>query len=366
MFKNALLTRGGVCYSMDVMTGLCRVVTERKVKSMKRILSTVLALTLMLMIPVCAFAAIDPQYDTHYVTTYTDDEVIGNIWDTNVYYHLDRKKGLLTIYGNGAMSDCDKSPRFQDEVGREAGFAYYTFGNEIVDVVIEDGVTDIMSGCFMWCENLKTVTIPPSVTFIAMGCFDYCDAFSDIYYTGTVTQWNKVESGVRPTDKKKYRLSLNTPVHIMGSKTGWVTEKEKTYYLTEDNIVLYGLQEIGGKQYIFKKTTGELLKGKVSCDGTKYIMSKTDGRMLYGKIKCDGKYYIASKTDGRLLIYQYVSCNGKKYITGMTNGIVCCGMVRFNGKTYIASKTDGHLFLNATVQCDGHTYQTDARGAVIQ
>ena len=59
-------------------------------------------------------------------------------------------------------------------------------------VIIPENVTYIGSGAFYGCTNLKEATIPESITYLAPTAFEKCSSLTDIYYTGTISQWNSL------------------------------------------------------------------------------------------------------------------------------------------------------------------------------
>lgn len=62
----------------------------------------------------------------------------------------------------------------------------------LTSVAIPDGVTRIASETFLRCSSLASATIPDSVTLIMTGAFGGCSALTDVYYSGTETQWNNM------------------------------------------------------------------------------------------------------------------------------------------------------------------------------
>ena len=61
------------------------------------------------------------------------------------------------------------------------------------EYVIPNGVTHINECAFEGCEKLRTVTIPESVRSIGAYIFGIThDNLSDIYYSGTQSQWNEI------------------------------------------------------------------------------------------------------------------------------------------------------------------------------
>ena len=86
------------------------------------------------------------------------------------------EEGVLTISGNGAMSDY--------------GFDNYApwKSDKIKSVIIENGVTNIGNVAFAYCHNLSSVTIPDSVTSI--GSYSFCGGntkLTDITIPDSVT-----------------------------------------------------------------------------------------------------------------------------------------------------------------------------------
>ena len=82
----------------------------------------------------------------------------------NVTWKL--KNGILTITGEGNMAD------YVDRYFPQ----WYTNRDEIIEVVIKDGVTSIGDVAFFDCSNLKKVTIANSVTSIGDYAFLQCDS----------------------------------------------------------------------------------------------------------------------------------------------------------------------------------------------
>lgn len=323
---------------------------------MKKLLSVFLLFAILVSSPIVAVRSCAASY-------------VGN--SNKIQYVYNKETKTLIVYGNGKLgNDIQRDDPFDLA---ERGFFYRApWFDEVEIVVVQEGVENLPNDVFKGL-SIKAAYIPKSVTEILWAFVD-CYNLSDIYYPGTITQWNKINFPYQRQkrihidyrDSETHEHSFIYPTtHILGSKTGWTTENKKTFYLTDENVALYGIQSIDGKTYIFDDATGQLLKGKVNFDGAAYITSKTDGHMLYGKVKCDGKYYVTNRTTGKMM-YGYVQCNGKKYVMSKKTGEMLYGRVRCDGKHYIASKTDGHLFLNAKVKCDGKTYYTDKTGAVIE
>lgn len=60
------------------------------------------------------------------------------------------------------------------------------------EIDIPNGVETLGSESFAWCENLENVTIPKSVRAIYMDAFKECNNLTDVWYSGTEEDWNKI------------------------------------------------------------------------------------------------------------------------------------------------------------------------------
>ena len=99
--------------------------------------------------------------------------------------------------GDGAFRACSalEGITIPDGVTR-IGWATFEGCTGLTGVVLPENVTEIGDGAFRGCSNLSSVTIPDSVTLIQGWAFERCTGLSDIYYGGTIEQWNAVEKNV--------------------------------------------------------------------------------------------------------------------------------------------------------------------------
>ncbi|MBR7033581.1 MAG: leucine-rich repeat protein [Clostridia bacterium] len=65
----------------------------------------------------------------------------------------------------------------------------------IESIVLPDTVETIEDRAFLECSSLVSVTIPDSVTSIGDAAFFGCDSLSDVYFGGTMEQWNRIDIG---------------------------------------------------------------------------------------------------------------------------------------------------------------------------
>ena len=132
-------------------------------KKIYKVLSVFLSIMMVVsIIPVTAFAAPDPYSGT-----------CGD----NLTWSFDEATGTLTISGEGDMYDFP----FDDS-------EWFDLKSEIVNVVIEDGVTSIGDSAFELFVNLKSITIPESVTAIGAYAFDECDSLTKIVLHDGITK----------------------------------------------------------------------------------------------------------------------------------------------------------------------------------
>lgn len=79
------------------------------------------------------------------------------------------KDGTLTIRGQGAMADYQYS-----------NSPWYSYRSQILQVVVENGVTKLGNYLFYDCRNIEKVTLPNSVTAIGNNTFLYCTALTEL------------------------------------------------------------------------------------------------------------------------------------------------------------------------------------------
>ena len=115
---------------------------------------------------------------------YENGRYLGN--SENPYFALvGVTKGTLSSYKihektkiiSGAFDDCSR----------------------LVSLVIPDGVTAIgYRYTFYDCDSLIFIVVPKTVTKIGYNVFTFCDNLTDIYFTGSKTEWEAIEKGDIP------------------------------------------------------------------------------------------------------------------------------------------------------------------------
>ncbi len=139
----------------------------------KRLVSTVLSFLLIMGVFFVAPAATNANAHTlqgAVALTKTQSGTCGE----NLKWKLDRK-GLLTVTGSGDMYDYDSEYT-----------PWGVFNEEILKVVISDGVKSIGNSAFFDCPSLAEVSISDSVTSIGDSAFSACGALSSLVIGNSV------------------------------------------------------------------------------------------------------------------------------------------------------------------------------------
>ena len=94
---------------------------------------------------------------------------------------------VLTISGRGEMKTYGTA--YYNEA------PWYTSREQITEVVLEDGITNIGNCAFRDCAKLVRVTVPESVTSIGSYAFSGCSELKHVYYGGSDLQWKEIQIG---------------------------------------------------------------------------------------------------------------------------------------------------------------------------
>ena len=102
----------------------------------------------------------------------------------------------VEIIGAGAFSSCFllESLSIPSSV-KIIGAGAFSSCHSLESLTIPGNVKNISCGAFSGCLELKTLEIEKGVGKIEEKAFEDCKTLSEITYTGTVAEWNKIEKG---------------------------------------------------------------------------------------------------------------------------------------------------------------------------
>ncbi|MGM9630229.1 leucine-rich repeat protein [Butyricicoccus sp.] len=173
------------------------------------------------MAPMSLAAEVQPGY-----TAQKADGVASGTCGDNVTWVLD-DSGTLTISGTGAIWGCS----YQD-----TSQPWYDVKSQILNIVIEDGITNIGQYCFQSCSNVKKVTLPDSITRIAQYAFQNCESMQNINLSDNITSiGERAFSGCtswRPTTLPNQLTHLESGV-LSGTGVEQITIPDSVGYIGE-------------------------------------------------------------------------------------------------------------------------------------
>ena len=142
----------------------------------------------------------------------------------------------VTSIGSGAFENCTSltSITIPDSVTC-IGSWVFSGCTGLTSITIPDSVTSVGDYAFHCCTGLKSITIPNSVTMIDWHAFDGCTGLTDVYYTGSEEQWNKIKI-YKPNEPL-----LNATIHYnyVPHEHSYIAELTKAATCTEDGIMTY-------------------------------------------------------------------------------------------------------------------------------
>lgn len=100
---------------------------------------------------------------------------------------------------------------------------YFTFGDctSLARITMPNSITVIEACAFDKCVSLMNITIPDSVTSIGESAFYLCENLTDIYYSGSEAQWNRISI-------ERYNTNLNNvKIHFNSSGNNNETQEYK-------------------------------------------------------------------------------------------------------------------------------------------
>lgn len=118
--------------------------------------------------------------------------------------------GVLTISGEGEMAD----------YANGSDSAPWRRGTAIKRVVIKEGVTNIGSCAFSFCNIITDITIPSSVTKVGDNAFYTTANLSNVWYMGSEKEKNNILVGAKNEDFKEALWHYNSCIENEKHKYG--------------------------------------------------------------------------------------------------------------------------------------------------
>ena len=196
-------------------------------------------------------------------------------------------EGVLQI-GDDAFRDCDRLtsvviPGSVASIGNQAFSGCWN----LTRIVITDGVGSVGESAFANCRKLDKLWLPRTVTFIDYEAFSGCDNLKNVYYGGSVSDWNAIaiEDGNAALEsaKRTYGVTETPGTEIRPVGTTTLTSGSKltlTVWAMPDNKKVkanWSLSE-DSKAYATISSSGVLTAKTVSeVQNITVIAAPTDG-----------------------------------------------------------------------------------------
>lgn len=102
--------------------------------------------------------------------------------------------GSVDTIGDDAFSGCAALTAVEIPSGiKRIGDSAFSCCDNLESIVLSEGLEVIEDFAFAGCSELESVNIPSTVKKLGFGIFDDCESLSDVFYNGTLRQWNGIE-----------------------------------------------------------------------------------------------------------------------------------------------------------------------------
>lgn len=201
--------------------------------------------------------------------------------------------GIVTIAGGAFECTNITNVHFPDSVTVIENLAF----NEcykLTHIVLPKKLTYLGDICFGNCENLVTMVIPKTIKHIGDGLFMQAFSFKKVYYTGSKSDWEKIEmTSAEFYDKRvSYNYDYSQPIlDIIAPRFGYGPDAVRIHWIPAPDADGY-------KVYLYNSTTKKWeIKATVR-----------DGKATYAEV-----YKLKAGTKYKYRVRAYAKRNGKTY-----------------------------------------------------
>ena len=275
---------------------------------------------------------------------------------TDARWRFDMPTKTLTISGTGSIDSYKSVSVFSTEVNRP----WQEIADQIEKVVIGEGITNLGSRAFCYCDNLKEVNISSTCTSYGSMSFAYCQKLKSVVVAAT-SVWQVNEYSFSNYDSCTLYVPAGKVDYYKNDIIfGMFSKVVGAYIVTvdagmENGTVLidnYAIDE-GGSFTIIPKPADGYVVGKVLANGNAvddygtgiYTVFNVTANVLVSaefskvaQIEYDFTYNIISGTEVEITGY-----------TGSETEITIPGTIVDNGVEYTVTKIADQAFLNSGI-----------------
>ncbi len=269
----------------------------------------------------------------------------------------------LTVIQYGTFASCKslKNVNLPSTVETIGQSAFNSAG--LTSITLPNGLKAIRAVAFAFCEDLKTVYLPSSVKEITVNAFDF-DSITDVYYSGSEEQWNKISVLTAPygnnDDLTLKKVFGDAKIHFnYVATTGWVKNNGDWYYYDANGVMAKGWKSIDGMWFYFD-ASGVMSTGWVQSGGKWYYMDPTLGAMVTGWKQINGKWYCFDNSG--VMQTGWVGSGSTWYYLD-SSGAMTKGWLDYKGKWYYFN--DNGVMVTGWKQVSGKYYYFDNSGAMV-
>ena len=352
-------------------------------KFMSFVLTGAIALSTGVFCPAPAFSTVaeedfeTPTFGTYEHLTYykyTDHIVIGRCDDSATEVVIPEEiEGLpVTEIGSGAFNECVnlKSVVMPDSV-KLLGANAFAYCENLESITLSNSIETILFGTFVKCSNLKSISIPDSVTYIGMTAFEDCSSLTSIVIPDAVTG---IGDYAFAGSKNLESITIPASVDKIGfwcfMNTKWFENKQKENPLVVINNILINGTACNGDVVIPDSVKRIDMLAFDTCSGLTSVSVPDSVTEISGGAfqNCANlKSITIENPDCEIYDYEYTICNsqgGYDFESGTTFETVFDGTIygQPNSTAQAYAEKYGYKFETIDGQPTAETLKGDANG----